>query len=172
MGRNIGKNDREYWISEEGLKQIEEWASNGLNNSEIAENIGIGYRTFYDWMTRYPQISQRLKGAKELAVQKVENALYKSALGYDYEEVTEELRFDKSIGDYVMKVTKRVKKHAQPSYTAQIFILKNKMSSEYHDVYKQEVSVDNDDTIKEMNEYFRQHNQENADPGADIPESV
>lgn len=172
MGRNASKNEREYWISEEGLSKIEEWAGNGLTNKEIAQNIGISLSTFFEWKNKYSELSERLIRAKEHAVDKVENALYKSATGYDYEEVTEELRFDKTVGDYVMKVTKRVKKHAQPSNTAQIFILKNRRSKEWCDVYKQEVSIDNDDTIKEMNEYFRQHNQENADPGADIPESV
>ena len=169
MGRT-GK--YEYWLTDEGMAKIEEWARNGLTNEEIAKNIGISVKTFYEWKKNKREFCEALNSAKEYAIDQVENALYKSATGYDYEEVTEELRFDKTVGDYVMKVTKRVKKHAQPSNTAQIFILKNRRSKEWCDVYKQEVSIDNDDTIKEMNEYFRQHNQENADPGADIPESV
>ena len=172
MGRRIARDEAEYWVNGKGLAKIEEWVSNGLTNAEIAQNIGISTVTFYGWKKKYINFSNALNKAKEDAIDKVENALYKSATGYDYEEVTEELRFDKTVGDYVLKVTKRVKKHAQPSNTAQIFILKNRRSKEWCDVYKQEVSVDNDDTIKEMNEYFRQHNQENADPGADIPESV
>ena len=169
MGRT-GK--YEYWLTDEGMAKIEEWGKNGLTDKEIAQNIGINPETLYSWKKKFPNFAKNLKDAKEDAIDQVENALYKSATGYDYEEVTEELRFDKTVGDYVMKVTKRVKKHAQPSNTAQIFILKNRRSKEWCDVYKQEVSIDNDDTIKEMNEYFKQHNQENADPGADIPESV
>lgn len=70
----------EYWLSEDGLTLLEGWARDGLTDEQLAEKIGIGVRTLYDWKGRYPQISQALKKGKEIVDFEVENALLKSAI--------------------------------------------------------------------------------------------
>lgn len=76
----MAKGKYHYWLTEEGLIRIQGWARDGLTDEQIAKNMGIGVRTFYEWKTKYPQISQSLKENKDVVDRQVENALYQSAL--------------------------------------------------------------------------------------------
>lgn len=82
------------WITEEGLVKIEGWARDGLTDEQIAINIGIRRPTLYDWKKKHPDISDALKRGKEVVDRQVENALFKSAVGYEYTEVTKERIID------------------------------------------------------------------------------
>ena len=117
----------EYWLSEDGLTLLEGWARDGLTDEQLAEKIGIGVRTLYDWKGRYPQISQALKKGKEIVDIQVENALLKRALGYDFQEE----RVERSGKDGV-KVVQTIK-HIPPDTTAQIFWLKNRRPNRWRD---------------------------------------
>ena len=111
------------WITPEGLIKIEGWARDGLTNEQIAQNIGINPDTLYNWIKRFPEISESLKTGKEVVDRQVENALLKRALGYTYDEVTYEY------GEEVKRVTKEV----SPDTTAQIFWLKNRKPEVWRD---------------------------------------
>ena len=67
---------------------------------------------------RFPDIKDTIKRGKEVVDRQVENALFKSAVGYEYTEITKELT------DSGMKVTKRVTKQVAPNPTSAIFWLK------------------------------------------------
>ena len=114
------------WISEEGLIKLEGWARDGLTDDQIARNIGINPKTLYDWKARYSNLSNALKRGKEVIDRQVENALLKRALGYKYEEVTEE----ESEDGFKRRVTI---KEVVPDTTAQIFWLKNRKPAEWRD---------------------------------------
>ncbi|MBM6875783.1 HNH endonuclease [Fusobacterium mortiferum] len=70
---------------------VEGWARNGLTDEQIAKNLGISTDTFYRYKKEYSDFSESLKKGKEIIDFEVENALLKRALGYTYEEITEEL---------------------------------------------------------------------------------
>ena len=74
------KGKYEYWLTPEGLIQIEGWARDGLTDEQIAKNIGINPATLYAWKNRYSKISETLKKGKEVVDYEVENALLKNAL--------------------------------------------------------------------------------------------
>lgn len=75
------------YLTEEGLLKLEGWARDGLTDEQIAEEkIGINRTTLYDWKKKYPDISDALSNGKEVIDRKVENALLKRALGYEYAE--------------------------------------------------------------------------------------
>jgi hypothetical protein len=133
------------------LKRVEGWARDGLTDEQIAHNMGISYSSFKDWKNKYPTFLAILKRGKEVVDREVENALLKSAQGFEYEEVTEELRWDKSKNDYVMKVVKRVKKIVPPSTVAQIFWLKNRKPTEWRD--KREVEANNE-SLEKLDEFL------------------
>ena len=155
MAKKAGRRGKyESWITPEGLMRIEGWARDGLSDEQIAKKIGISRSTLQTWRDKFPVISSTLKKGKDVADRAVENALYKSAIGYDTEETTEELRFNRKTGQEEMKVIKRVKKHVPPSVTAQIFWLKNRKPNEWRDKHDIEVEHTNDETVKEMEEYF------------------
>jgi MarR-like DNA-binding transcriptional regulator SgrR of sgrS sRNA len=110
------------------LMLIEAWARDGLTDEQIAENLGIGIRTFYEYKNEFPQFAQALKNGKEVVDVMVENALLKAALGYEYEE--DAIGKD---GVYTLK------KYAQPNTTALIFWLKNRRPGTWRD--KQDIDM-------------------------------
>jgi len=134
----------DYWITDEGLLLIEGWARDGLTNEQIAHNMGIARQTLNEWGNKFPSISATLKSGKEIVDRHVENALYKRALGYRYDEVTHEEKTDTKTGKSVLVPTKLVTKEVVPDVTAQIFWLKNRKVKEWRD--KQDIDL----AIKEM----------------------
>lgn len=126
----MAKGKYQEWLTKEGLLKLEGWARDGLTDEQIAKNMGIGIRTFYEWKKKYPQILQVLKKGKEVVDREVENALLKAALGYYYDEdvVTNK-------GEVV-----RIQKYEKPNTTAQIFWLKNRKPKEWRD--RQELNVE------------------------------
>lgn len=115
------------------LIEIEGWARDGLNDEQIAKNIGISTTTLYDWKNKYPEFAKAIKKGKTVADREVENALFRRAIGYEYEEVTE-ITGDK--GSEVRRAIKRM----PPDVTAQIFWLKNRKPAEWRDKQIQEIT--------------------------------
>lgn len=76
----VAKGKYQRWLTEEGLLLLEGWARDGLTDEQLAKNIGISIRTFYEWKEKFPQFSQSLKKGKEVVDYEVENALLSSAL--------------------------------------------------------------------------------------------
>ena len=138
----MAKGKYEYWLTAEGLLQLEGWARNGLTDEQIAQNMGISVSTFYDWKSKYSEISESLKKNKEIVDAQVENALLKRALGYSFTETTKERRLNDETGEYEMVTTKEVVKEVTPDTTAQIFWLKNRKPEDWRD--KKDVSVEGD----------------------------
>lgn len=129
----MAKGKYQDWLTDEGLLKMEGWARDGLTNEQIAHNMGITSKTLYEWQNKYSDISDTLKRGKEVIDRQVENALLKRALGYKYEEVTEE----ESEHGSKRKVTI---KEVIPDTTAQIFWLKNRKPNEWRDKHEQSIS--------------------------------
>jgi transcriptional regulator with XRE-family HTH domain len=119
--RGMAKGKYERWLKPEGLTLIRGWARDGLSNEQIAHNMGISRSTLDDWCKKYSDISDTIKKGKEVADYEVENALYKRALGYSYEEIIKV-----PTGNGKMKLLKTVTREIPPDTTAQIFWLKNR----------------------------------------------
>ncbi len=136
----MAKGKYEEWLTNEGLIKIEGWARDGLTDEQVATNIGISRQTLYEWVKKYPDISDALKRGKEVVDRQVENALLKRALGYEYDETTLERVRDPITDETEMIETKRVVKQVVPDTTAQIFWLKNRKPTEWRDKQELEVS--------------------------------
>lgn len=123
------------------LLLIEAWARDGLIDEDIAKKLGVAYSTFRKYRDEYQALSAALKRGKEVADIEVENALFKRAVGYQYDEVTRESEkaIDPDTGQIVtvMVETKRVTKEVQPETAAAIFWLKNRRPDKWRD--KQEI---------------------------------
>ena len=72
------------WNNEDGLLRIAGWARNGLTNEQIADNMGIGLSTLYEWQKRYTEFADALKNSKEVVDLHVENALHKRAIAFGW----------------------------------------------------------------------------------------
>lgn len=125
-----------YWLTEEGLILLRQWARDGYTDDQIAERIGISRGTFYAWKKRFPDFDDALKKGKEVIDSEVEEALIKSALGYTWEE--KEYKTDE---DGEMKLVKVTTKFTPPNPTAMIFWLKNRRPGQWRDKVQQEITT-------------------------------
>lgn len=128
------------WLDKDSLLKVQGWARDGLSNEQIAHNMGINKDTLCVWKNRFPEFADAIKKGKEVVDREVENAMLKRALGYEYDEVTQEPVTDKDTGITEMRVTKRVTKQIVPDVTAQIFWLKNRKPEEFRDKRDVELS--------------------------------
>lgn len=119
----------EEWLQKDNLTRVESWASDGLTNEQIAHNMGIAIRTLNTWLSKYEPIKRAIKIGREPVVREIENALIKSAKGFEYEEQTIVMWVDEE-GNKRQQVTKH-KKYSKPDTAAGIFLLKNYKPNKY-----------------------------------------
>ena len=124
------------WLTKEGLTLIEGWARDGLIDEQIAANIGITTTTLYDWKKKYADFSDALKKGKETSDYEVENALFKSATGYEYEERKE---VQEVVDGVMRKKVEITRKQVAPNATSAIFWLKNRKPDKWRN--KQEIEI-------------------------------
>lgn len=67
------------WLEADNLLLIQGWKRNGLSDTEIANNMGVSIRTFYNYREKYPKIKQATSVGKEQANFYIENKLFKKA---------------------------------------------------------------------------------------------
>ena len=139
----MAKGKYQKWLTPEGLTLLQGWARDGLTDEQIAHNMGISAKTLYEWKNKYGKICEALKKGKDVADYEVESALFKRAVGFQYDEVTVE-------GG---KETKRVTKMVAPDTGAAAMWLKNRRPDKWrdHPVDTQTNQADNNllDKIKE-----------------------
>lgn len=134
------------------MLRVEGWARDGLTDIQIAQNMGIAERTFYEWVERFPQFAQALKTGKEPVDIQVENALLKSALGYTVTlKKPIKVRTKKQLKDkgtieeeHIEYVEEEV--HIPAQTTAQIFWLKNRKPAQWRD--KRETEIETNEPVK------------------------
>lgn len=135
------------------LTLIEAWARDGLTLDQIAKNLDIAKSTLCEYQKQFSDLSDSLKRGKDEIDVEVENALLKRALGYSYQEVTQEQTRDPETGKNVLVVTKVVTKEVQPDTTAQIFWLKNRKPEQWRD--KQQVEHSGESGVRIINDIPR-----------------
>ncbi len=116
---------------------IEMWVRDGLIDKEIAYNLGIGLTTFYRYRKVHKEFCEVLKRNKVIVDAKVENALLKRALGYDFEETVTEVQIGAD-GEAVPKIIRKIKKHIAGDVTAQVYWTKNRNPEKWRDVNRTE----------------------------------
>ncbi len=129
----IAKGKYHKWLESDNLLKLEAWARDGLIDDQIAHNMGINPATLYDWKNKYSKISNALKKGKEVVDIEVENALLKRALGYTYEEITQEEKYNSDSKQYELRTTKIITKNMPPDTTAQIYWLKNRKPAKWRE---------------------------------------
>lgn len=118
-------------IIKDNMKRIEKWVAAGLSMKEIAHNLGISERTLYKYKAEDPQFMQTVKNARQVAVEVLENTMFKSATGFTqtlkkYEKVKRVTYKDgKKLKEWEEIVELEVEEYFKPDITAGIFLLKN-----------------------------------------------
>lgn len=121
----------ENWRTKDGLLTLEGWARDGLNDEQIAHNVGIRAGTLYEWKNRFPEIAEAIKKGKRPVDVQVENALYRSALGFK-QTVRKPIKLRRKDGsEYIEYGEEEI--YIAPNITAQIFWLKNRKRDKWCD---------------------------------------
>ena len=128
--KSLGRKGKyEKWLKEDSLEQLANWAAKGCTYAEMSNNMGINERTLYDWVDRFPQISQAIEKGRQMSVVAIENAFFRRALGGEVvEETIEEFKgtFKNGKPENGTGTKRTVKKKLPSDVTAMVFYLKNR----------------------------------------------
>jgi transcriptional regulator with XRE-family HTH domain len=118
-------------IIKDNLNRIEKWVASGLTMKDIAKNLGISERTLYKYKATDAQFMQTVKKGRQVAVEILENTMFKSATGFvqtvkKYEKVKRvNYKDGKKLKEWEEVVELEVEEYYKPDITAGIFLLKN-----------------------------------------------
>jgi hypothetical protein len=116
----------------------------GATDRELADFFGVKEWTINRWKAEYPEFSHSLKLAKDEADNRVEQSLYRRALGYSHDAV----HVSNFKGDVTLTP---IVEHYPPDTTACIFWLKNRRP----DMWRDKFDVDTGLTRDRTNELLR-----------------
>jgi hypothetical protein len=100
-------------------------AAQGKTNMEIAEEMDIAEKTFYQWRSDHIEFSQAILDGKDELINQVEKSLYRKAIGYENKKAVKIFQFQGE--EVVVPYTEII----HPDVTAQKFILSNRRPKEW-----------------------------------------
>lgn len=112
------------------LTLVEKWGRDGLDESQIAKNLGISKSTLNLYKKQHPNFLNAIKRGKEPFIAEVENALAKRALGFEYDENKTYIKHE---GGKTTRYTEQTTKYYPPDVAACNIILKNKDKANWSD---------------------------------------
>lgn len=108
----------------------------GFTETELAEIFDVSLQTITSWEQKHPEFLASIRdGRDDYDSNEVEKSLRRRALGYDYKEITRELRgaIDVETGEGKLSLTKEVTKQVVADVQAIIFWLKNRKAHRWRD---------------------------------------
>ena len=121
------------------LKQITEWARSGATENEICTALGISQSTFYEYKKQFSELSNALRMGRQTVILNVKAALYRKAIGFEYEEKRGVKKGDKVVSTEVFK------RYSPPDTTAAAMLLRN-----YEEEWRDKDSVQTDFKRQEL----------------------
>ena len=127
-----GKNNTK-WLTNvfPRLAEIRDWCMEGKTNENMCELLGISPDSWYTYMKEHDELNIIVSAGKALVDNQVENAVLKSALGFEYEEIRTIIEEDRN-GKKRTRIEK-VRRYMPPNASAQAFWLKNRKKDEWGD---------------------------------------
>jgi hypothetical protein len=114
--------------------QAQKLAKLGATDREVAEFFDVNEATIYRWKHEHPEFCEALKVGKETADARVEQSLYRRALGYSHDAVKIAVNAQGEVTQVPFV------EHYPPDTTAAIFWLKNRKPDEWRDKVQNEHS--------------------------------
>lgn len=154
-----GRKSKYHTVIKPNLELIEGWLREGISERDIARKLHVAHSTFQEYKRVHPDFSDRLKKGRELADIQVENALFRSAVGYEYEEVKTEyyengkkaLQNNDPDAKQSKKITKTTRR-VLGDVTAQIFWLKNRRPDKWRDRKEIDANLSTPEDIQKFRE--------------------
>jgi len=128
------------------VREILEWKQRDyLTNSEIARNLGITIRQFNKVLSENKTLKDLMDKGDEYIVKQVEGALFKRAMGYEYDEESFEVwpsgKYNIDGTPIMLQKKRLVKKRVEGSVAAQQFLLTNLKPEKYQKLDKVDIHV-------------------------------
>ncbi len=118
----------------EYVEQGRKLAHLGATDREVADFFEGAESTVHLWKHQHPEFSEALKVGKDAADDRVEQSLYRRALGYTHDAV-------KIMTVEGAVVREPFVEHYPPDTTAAIFWLKNRRKGEWRDKTETDVNI-------------------------------
>lgn len=118
------------------LDDVKRWAAAGATEREICSALGVSVSSFNEYKNKNSELTEALRAGRQNVVLEIKAALYKKAVGFQYEE-----KVGRTKGDEVQ--TEVYKRYSPPDTTAAAMLLRN-----YADDWR--------DKDKQSNEFRRQ----------------
>lgn len=115
-------------------------APKGLDDKQLCVFLGISRETFYRLKRTNSDFLDTLSFYDETATLEVLKSFKKVAVGFSFDETTQELKKNKKTGDLEMVTTKVVTKHVAPNASAAYNYLKNRAPEHFKDKIEAEHS--------------------------------
>jgi len=162
------------------LKAIAKSLTKGSGIGAACEAAGMSRFTLLKWRKEDPKINKLIESHLENQIGTVEDALLKSAVGFSYDEVTQEI-VKTMEGTEQRKLVKKVTKHVTPNATSAMFYLMNRAPKRWADkralVNNIVATVNNSGReklkdiptalLKRMLDYANNGSKEGSEPGPD-----
>lgn len=111
-------------IIDENIEQIEKWLKAGNTEKSIAETLGISYSTWNKYKEEKKQLMQTIKKSRNELLYELKDALYKKAIGFEYEDKKQYIKKDEVTGNKT-QYTEITTKYCPPDVAAINLCLKN-----------------------------------------------
>ncbi len=98
----------------------------GATDAQLADFFEVSVSTINLWKVQHKKFSESIKVPKAIADERVEQSLFRRAMGYEHDEI------DIRVVDHAIVQTP-IRKYYPPDSTAMIFWLKNRKSGEWRD---------------------------------------
>lgn len=117
----------------EFAKEAAKLCALGATDAQLADFFEVSVSTVNLWKVQHPAFSESIKVPKAQADERVEQSLFRRAMGYEHDEV------DIRVIDHALVQTP-IRKYYPPDSTAMIFWLKNRKPGEWRDKQEHEHS--------------------------------
>lgn len=124
-GKNKGGAPSKYSKIVSRLDEVEKLAKFGLTDAQLALFFDVTSATINNYKIAHPEFFDTLKKGKLIADTDVIYSLYRKAIGFEYEELSQE-GVEDGKGGIKIKVVKKTKKYYPPDTTAIIYWLRNR----------------------------------------------
>jgi len=115
----------------EFAKQAAKLCALGATDAQLADFFGVAVSTINLWKTQHIEFSESIKVPKAQADERVEQSLYRRAMGYEHDET--DIRV---VSGEIVETP--IRKHYPPDTTAAIFWLKNRQPGEWREKVEHE----------------------------------
>lgn len=139
------KKRKAFWLSPDGLTLLAGWRRQGIPLATIATDyIGVSKTAFWGWYRESEDLRKAMATSLDIANATVEDALYRRATGYDYEE--EEWGLVE--GD--LRRIRVFRKHVPPDTKAIMQWLFNRLPNRWRAIQEPLESTQYTNTVKEI----------------------